>query len=51
LVLLFIWHEIEKEIVLLAGMSSVSDPSPFTHDEYHKEVERLCALPFNLRRF
>jgi hypothetical protein len=50
LVLLFIWHEIEKEIVLLAGMSGVCDPSPFTRNEHRKEVERLCGLPFGKRR-
>src|ERR1700751_5025995 len=44
LVLLFVWHEIEKQIVLLAALSSAQDASPFTRDDYRKEVERLGSL-------
>jgi len=33
LVLLFIWHEVEKEIVLIAALSSMVDNSPISRDD------------------
>jgi hypothetical protein len=50
LVLLFMWHEIEKEIVLLAAMSGSQDASPMTRDDYRKEVERLGSLDGKTRK-
>ena len=50
LVLLFVWHHIEKEIVLLAALSAVRSPSPITRDEYGKEVRRIEALGQGKRR-
>ncbi len=44
LVLLFMWHEIEKEILLLAALSGSQATSPITRDEYRKEVVRLETL-------
>jgi len=50
LVLLFVWHDIEKEIVLLAALSAVRNPSPITRDDYGKEVRRLEGLGQDKRR-
>ncbi len=50
LVLLFMWHEIEREIVLLAAMSASQDASPMTRDDYRKEVERLGSLDGKKRK-
>jgi hypothetical protein len=44
LVLLFIWHKVEKEIVLIAALSSVPDDSPISRDDYGQKVERLESL-------
>jgi hypothetical protein len=50
LVLLFMWHEIEKEIVLLAALSGVQNSSPLTRDDYQKEVEHLGSMRYEKRR-
>jgi len=41
LVLLFMWHEVEREIMLLAALSGLQDASPISRDDYKKEVDRL----------
>jgi hypothetical protein len=50
LVLLFMWHDIEKEIVLASARSGVQDSSPISRDDFRKEVERLAGLTFEKRR-
>jgi hypothetical protein len=50
LVLLFIWHEIEKEIVLIAALSGSQDASPITRDDYRKKVTRLEKLNQDRRK-
>jgi hypothetical protein len=50
LVLLFMWHDIEKEIVLTSARSGVHDSSPISRDDFRKEVERLGILSFEKRR-
>jgi hypothetical protein len=50
LVLLFIWHEVEKEIVLIAALSSMVDNSPISRDDYSKEVDRLGSLDGKTRK-
>jgi hypothetical protein len=50
LVLLFMWHEIEKEIVLMAALSSVQNSSPLTRDDYQKEVEHLGGMRYEKRK-
>jgi hypothetical protein len=50
LVLPFVWHEMEKEIVLLAAMSASQDATPMTRDEYRQGVERLGGLKGNRRK-
>jgi hypothetical protein len=44
LVLLFIWHKIEKEIVNIAALSAERDASPISRDDYRNEVVRLEQL-------
>lgn len=44
LVLLFMWHELEKEIVLMAALSSAEDASPMTRDGHRQEVKRISKL-------
>jgi len=44
LVLLFVSHDVEKEIVLLAALSASQDTSPITRDDYRKEANRIGGL-------
>jgi len=44
LVLLFLWHDIEKEMLLLAARSTAQNTTPISHDEYGKEIRRLASL-------
>jgi hypothetical protein len=50
LVLLFMWHKIEKEIVLLAALSGAKDTSPIARDDYRKKVNRIEKLKPEKRR-
>lgn len=50
LVLLFMWHDIEKEIVLASARSGEQDSGPMSRDDFRKEVERLAGLSFDKRR-
>ncbi len=49
-VLLLMWHEIEKELVLFAARSAWKDESPITHDDFKDEVVRLGALRASERK-
>jgi len=50
LVLLFMWHDIEKEILLASARSGVHGSSAFSRDEFRNEVERLAGMSFKKRR-
>jgi hypothetical protein len=50
LVLLFIWHKIEKEIVNIAALSAERDDSPISRDDYRNEVVRLAKLRHEKRK-
>jgi len=44
LVLLFIWHRTEKELLSIAALSTERDNSPISRDDYRNEVVRLEQL-------
>lgn len=50
LVLLFIWHKLEKEIVNIAALSADRVDSPIGRDDYRNEVVRLEQLGHEKRR-
>lgn len=50
LILLFMWHDIEKEILLASARSAVQNSDPISRNDFRSEVERLAGLSFEKRR-